>query len=700
MVAACALLVLLQATWLTLRLGGDDVTTYLDNLVPTAVTLLVMVLAGLRARAVIERTARAGWALLSVSMASAGTGQAIYVVYELVLHVSSPFPSVADIAYLAGTVLVLPAVLCLAGPMWRRSGVRMLLDGGVVAIALFLVSWLTVMRTVYEAGASDMLTLAVGLAYPVLDVVTVGIVVSAISYARRVDPVLIVLTTSMLAFAMSDSIFAYMTAVGTYQSPHPIDAGWLAGYLLIGVATLAGRHRRQVDGRAVVRRWQIALPYAPLLIAGLLVAVQLVGHHPLDPVSQVSLAGLIGMVLVRQLMAGMESQSLTIRLNGTVAELEQTSAERKLLIEQAPVGICRLDRDGRLLGANLTLQRMLDYTPPQMTGRLLVDFVHREDRDRNLAAYRELSDGHIEQVETESRFVRRNGSVIWCSQVAGAVRDTAGQPESFIAVVDDVTERRRQGERAAHIQRQLLPQTTPDIKGYDLAGTCLPAQEVAGDFYDWVASADGSIDITVADVMGKGVGAALVMAVLRTAMRSAPASLGPGARVSVAADSLVGGMSDEGLFITLFHARLDVGSGILRYVDAGHGYCTIRRVDGRFVHLSGRSLPLGVRSDEIYREQIARMEPGDTLLVYSDGLVEREDGNLDIREFSGDLDDAEDAGQMVRQLMERVPERPDDDVTLIVLRRLLLPGRLGPKRAATEVRHPAGPRLERKPVLS
>ena len=233
-----------------------------------------------------------------------------------------------------------------------------------------------------------------------------------------------------------------------------------------------------------------------------------------------------------------------------------------------------------------------------------------------------------------------------------------------------VAERRRQGERAGEIQRHLLPQAPPAIEGYELTGICRPAEDVAGDFYDWCACADGSIDFTVADVMGKGVAAALVMAVLRTALRSAPLHLDLPGKIDAAAGLMSLGMSEDGLFVTLFHARLDPATGIVRYVDAGHGYCAIRRPGGPFVHLTQRSLPLGVQEGEERAEGVARLEPGDTLVVYSDGLVETDERTVELEEFTKDFDESEHAAEVVARLMGRMDSHPHDDVTLVVLRRL------------------------------
>lgn len=346
------------------------------------------------------------------------------------------------------------------------------------------------------------------------------------------------------------------------------------------------------------------------------------------------------------------------------------TAERNVLLEQAPVGICRLDVQGRLATGNEALLTMLGRNPVEVMGSSVVDLVHGEDRAGEAEGYRLLASGELNRRSAEIRLLRPDGGLLWCNTVTTPLRSPTGELEGFIVIVEDISDRKRQGQRAAQIQRQLLPQIAPLIPGYDLAGACLPAEDVAGDFYDWMVTDAGQVDVTVADVMGKGVGAALVMAALRTALRSAPEKLGPAEQVSRAAASMPLEMDDEGLFATVFHAHLDVNTGQLRYVDAGHGYCAIRRSSGAMMRLPVRSLPVGAPSDEPFREGSISLSPGDTLLVYSDGLVETPDRTLAIADFTVDLDRSRDARDMVRRLMARVPSRPLDDVTILALHHL------------------------------
>jgi phosphoserine phosphatase RsbU/P len=350
---------------------------------------------------------------------------------------------------------------------------------------------------------------------------------------------------------------------------------------------------------------------------------------------------------------------------------QDLSAEREILVDQAPVGICRVDEHRRMVQVNVAMASMLGYSKQELTGRSILDINPPEDHARSIAAHDAFMSGKRDLYLSERQWVRKDGSRIWCSLRVAPVRTyEGGPPVSVIAISEDITERKRQALQAAHIQRQLLPRNTPEIVGYDMAGACSPAQNVGGDFYDWVLSDDGQLDLTVADVMGKGMAAALVMATVRASMRAAPPALGPADRARVAADSLSLGITDDGMFVTLFHCRLDIDSGAFRYVDAGHGYCVIRRRSGEFVALPARSLPLGMRESESLEEGTAQLEPGDSLVMYSDGLVETEQRIVELAEFAPELDQSEDAAEAVGRLMASVPPNLNDDVTVVLLRRL------------------------------
>jgi anti-anti-sigma factor len=283
---------------------------------------------------------------------------------------------------------------------------------------------------------------------------------------------------------------------------------------------------------------------------------------------------------------------------------------------------------------------------------------------RPLGELAAAADGIAAGDQSQIPFSGRTDEIGVLSKALGNWAGVTREREAYLA------EQRRQTERAARVQRELWPQEKPQLDRYQVAGACLPAQDVAGDLFDWHQWPNGQLDITVADVMGKGIGAALVMASLRAGLRAAPGSLGPAERLETAASSITLGSDDEGLFVTVFHCRLDARTGELRFVDGGHGYCAIRRAGGELVHLGERSLPVGIEPGQRFREGRTTLGPGDALVVYSDGLVERPDGTVGIDAFADELGRAEDADDAVRRLIEHAPTPPSDDVTVLVLRRL------------------------------
>jgi PAS domain S-box-containing protein len=347
---------------------------------------------------------------------------------------------------------------------------------------------------------------------------------------------------------------------------------------------------------------------------------------------------------------------------------KDSSAERQILADGAPIGICRIDLEGRVLTANSALKTMHGGTSEDIVGHQWWEFIHPDDHHHQEAVREALFDRHFERYQLEARHVRADGSLLWCSMTIAPVPGIDGRPESFILIEEDISDRKGHAELAARIQRELLPHVVPEVEGYEVAGACLSAMEVAGDFYDWVLDDEGKLQFTVADVMGKGMGAALVTATIRAVLRAAPAELGPAARVRLAADSMVG--TDAGLFATLFHGCLDPTTGTLRYVDAGHGYCVILRRSGELVRLTERSIPVGVLPDAEFLEGVARLEPGDSLLVYSDGLVETEERTIQPQELMAGIDDSMHAAEVVRRLIARMPPSLSDDVTAVALRRL------------------------------
>jgi serine phosphatase RsbU (regulator of sigma subunit) len=177
------------------------------------------------------------------------------------------------------------------------------------------------------------------------------------------------------------------------------------------------------------------------------------------------------------------------------------------------------------------------------------------------------------------------------------------------------------------IQQTLLPKTLPELPGYDVAAYYQPAREVGGDFYDFLDLEDGRMGFVVGDVTDKGVPAALVMATTRTMLRAAAQRLdAPGEVLKRVNDVLVQEIPPN-MFVTCLYAILDRESGRLVYANAGHDL-PYRRRAGRSEgaeELRATGMPLGLMPGMGYEEKEIVLAKGESVLFYSDGLVEAHD---------------------------------------------------------------------------
>jgi serine phosphatase RsbU (regulator of sigma subunit) len=176
--------------------------------------------------------------------------------------------------------------------------------------------------------------------------------------------------------------------------------------------------------------------------------------------------------------------------------------------------------------------------------------------------------------------------------------------------------------QASEIQRSLLPTEAPVRDGYDLAGLHIPCRTVGGDYYDFVPYQDGRMALVVGDVSGKGFPAALLMSSLQARVQMLRETMpGPGLAVTTLNRSLTE-RCPLGKFITFFYGLLDLDTGILEYANAGHNYPLVLRTNGSVELLKGNGLVMGLFADVHYEVRKAKLEPGELLVLYSDGVTE------------------------------------------------------------------------------
>ncbi|MGH1550331.1 PP2C family protein-serine/threonine phosphatase [Leifsonia poae] len=234
--------------------------------------------------------------------------------------------------------------------------------------------------------------------------------------------------------------------------------------------------------------------------------------------------------------------------------------------------------------------------------------------------------------------------------------------------VQDELHRDDELDRAAIAQKGLLPRRKPRAPGFDVAAACEPSRGVSGDFYDWYDVGD-DFCITVGDVMGKGMAAAIVGASVRTALRSAMDFADLEESVDAASRLVEEDLDQLATFVTLFHARLHPDGGV-DYVDAGHGLAFVVRDRNGVDRLPSGSLPLGLPTMEPRIPQRVDLGPGDSLVCISDGVLDAIGGERAFPIVEAIVrGNATPGGAVSRILSVARAGIPIDDVTAVVVRR-------------------------------
>ncbi|MEP6993819.1 MAG: SpoIIE family protein phosphatase [Acidobacteriota bacterium] len=233
---------------------------------------------------------------------------------------------------------------------------------------------------------------------------------------------------------------------------------------------------------------------------------------------------------------------------------------------------------------------------------------------------------------------------------------------------------------AREIQQRLLPEEPPPLPGYELHGSNVASRQVSGDYFDFRPRSDGKIYATIADVCGKGVGPALLMASLQASFHAWADEGVPVAEMTGRLSEAISRRTGPDRFITFFLLLLDPATGEVEYTNAGHNPGLLLHVDGTLEELGSHGLPLALFPGKPYGSSRLTLAGGELLCLYTDGVTEANDpeGNeygmprlkelltSQVRQSPPDIE-----GALARSLEEHVKGEPfADDRTLVMVRRL------------------------------
>ena len=383
-------------------------------------------------------------------------------------------------------------------------------------------------------------------------------------------------------------------------------------------------------------------------------------------------------------------------------------------------GIFRTTPDGHYLLANVALARIYGYETPlelmasikDIANRLYVESGRREEFVR-------LMHMHDTLAGFESKIYRKDGTIIWIAENCRAVRDAQGRLLYYEGTVEDISERKHAEEQirratselsrsreelraknavmeenlrtAREIQLAMLPQqypcfpakASPAESAFQFVHRYQPADAVSGDFFSISALSDDEVGVFICDVTGHGVRAALVTAMIRAlAEELKPCALDPGIFLRKLNSDLCSILKNTGspMLTTAFYLVANCQTGTLRYANAGHPKpLLIRPGEGSVLPLvndCGHSQPaLGLFDDPPYRTSETTIQPGDFIMLFTDGLYEVQGQNEELYSQQRLLVDVKDlihlpAGQMFDQTLEHIRSFSmdlgfDDDVCLV-----------------------------------
>jgi diguanylate cyclase (GGDEF)-like protein len=283
--------------------------------------------------------------LLGASCGAWAVGQTIWTIYETGFGVEVPFPSWADAGYLAAVPLAAAGLIIMPAAAQSMAGLlRIVLDGVMVALALFCTSWILVLGPLFEAGGDSLLGTILSLAYPVGDVVTITMLIFALLRARQGGDAarqpLYLVGLGLTGIALADSGFVYLTSQTSYTSGSFIDIGWFAGFAVLFVA--ARRPERPAptaeseQGLRFVS--SLSVPYTPVVIMAATVLFQHLRGQALDGTATFTAMAVLLLIVLRQVLTLRENLGLLRTLEDRVelrtAELRRRDEDRKRLQDE------------------------------------------------------------------------------------------------------------------------------------------------------------------------------------------------------------------------------------------------------------------------------------------------------------------------------------------------------------------------------
>lgn len=423
-------------------IGGQAVTVSVEDYGETAAAAVAALCCLLAARRSSGRL-RAGWALLAISAASWSLGACAWAVLEVNLHRPVPFPSIADAGFVGAIPFAAAALLAFPfGPSSALGRVRALLDGLIVATSLTYVAWDAGLGSLAAQMRVGVVGGSLAVTYPAADILMLILLVTSARRAlRQLGPVVATLCFAFAAILVADTSFALLTLDGAYGIlGSAYDAGWVAGYLAIGLAAFwPAPATVEATDDGPVEMWQLAMPWvtvSAVIVAGVWSSVA--GRN--GGVLAIWIGSVMGVFfLASQILTLNDALRLLVRSRRAEAQLGERSALLSEVIGRAPLGIARLDGNLQFLDGNQRLCEMLAVPQRALVGSSICQFLSDDDAAQALRRLERMNRGELDEAEVDSEMHRADGRMLWVHRNIKPVRNDRGSIQYFLLMFEDMT---------------------------------------------------------------------------------------------------------------------------------------------------------------------------------------------------------------------------------------------------------------------
>ena len=447
--AAGALAVAVYVLWAGLQLGGGRATAAVldvSQLLAGVFAAISCVLAARRA----SGHYRTAWWLLGASALSWSLGEVVWTANEVGRGVAQ-FPSPADAGFLLAVPLQIAGILFLsADPSAATNRARAVIEGALFASALVFCLGTLGLDALFVNSRIDQASRYLAVAYPVSDVVVLTVLITAFRQTiAGIRPVFLLLLGAFGITLVSDSAFAYMELGSLYGSVGSVlDVGWVAGFILLGLAALWHVRPGEASGARQVRIWQLGLPWIAMLMVIATVAYT-------GATGRVSAKGLMwfalafgGLFVISQILALNDFLGLLIRSRRAEAELSEQKALLNEVIDRAPLGIARISAEFHFLAVNPRLCEMLGSPAQALVGSTMRAFLSDEEMARAQERMMRMRTGELAQVDVDGEMRTADGRTLWVHRSVTPLVGSGGRVDHYLVMFDDITEEHNADEVA------------------------------------------------------------------------------------------------------------------------------------------------------------------------------------------------------------------------------------------------------------